>query len=106
MTTARQDILDSIRKIVYEIEPNAEIILYGSQARRDSDSESDWDILVLVDGLVDDGRTDRVRHRLYELEWETGEVISTIVRDRDEWNSHPHTSTPFFETIARESVRL
>ena len=103
---ARQDILDSIKEAVHEIEPKAEILLYGSQARRDSDPESDWDILVLVDGRVDEDRVDAIRHQLYEVEWDTDQVISSIVRNRGEWNSHPYTSTPFYQNLAREGVTL
>ena len=35
--------------------------------------------LVLVDGPLNDDRIDRIRHRLYEIEWESGEVISSVV---------------------------
>lgn len=103
---ARQDTLDAIKEAVHEIEPKAEVLLYGSQARRDSAPESDWDILILVDGPVDENRVDAIRHRLYEVEWDTEEVISTIVRNRSEWNSHPHTSTPFYQNLARDAVVL
>jgi predicted nucleotidyltransferase len=40
--------------------------LYGSRARGNAQAESDWDFLILLDGVVDDARTDAVRHRLYE----------------------------------------
>jgi predicted nucleotidyltransferase len=83
----REKLLEQIKQAVRETEPDAEIILYGSRSRGDALSESDWDFLILVDGPVSDERTDRIRHRLYELEWETGEVISSIVRNHDEWNS-------------------
>ena len=58
--------------------PEAEIFLYGSRSRGDALSESDWDFLILVNGFISDERTDRIRHRLYEIEWESGEVISSI----------------------------
>ncbi len=54
------------------------------KAENPSKSESDWDLLVLLDGPVNDERVDRVRHRLYEVEWEFDEVISSIVRNRDQ----------------------
>ncbi|QCQ21390.1 nucleotidyltransferase domain-containing protein [Desulfoglaeba alkanexedens] len=83
----REELLEQIKEAVHQAEPDAEIILYGCRSRGDALSESDWDFLILVDGPVSDERTDRIRHRLYELEWETGEVISSIVRNHDEWNS-------------------
>ncbi len=97
----REDLLKIIKRIVHEIEPGAQIVLSGSQSRRDSGPESDWDFLILVDGIIDDERIDRIRHRLYEVEWDTGEVISSIVRNSKEWNSYPSSSTPFYENISR-----
>ena len=74
----RDTLLRQVKETVLTIEPTAEIILYGSRARGDSRAESDWDFLVLVDGPVDDERVDRIRHRLYEIEWESDQVLSSI----------------------------
>ena len=83
----KNDLLKKVKKALREIEPSAQIYLYGSRARQDSREGSDWDFLILVDGVVDTARTDRIRHRLYEIEWETDEVLSSIVRNRHgmEW---------------------
>jgi len=98
--------LKQLKQAVLEIEPDAEVILYGSRARGDAEPESDWDLLVLVDGTVDPNRTDALRHRLYEVEWATGEVISTIVRNRREWSSPLCQSTPIHRNVVREGIRL
>jgi predicted nucleotidyltransferase len=91
----RDVLLEQVKQAVAEVEPRARIILYGSRARGDSTAESDWDFLILVDGLVGDARVDRIRRRLYELEWQSGQVICSIVRDRRQWNSQPYADTPF-----------
>ena len=65
----QKDLLKQVKNAVQEIEVEAEILLYGSRARGDSIDQSDWDFLILLDGKVDDKRTDRIRHRLYEVEW-------------------------------------
>ena len=102
----RNELIEQIRHAVHEVEPEAEIILYGSRSRGEARSESDWDFLILVDGPIDDERTDRVRHRLYEIEWESGEVISSIVRDRKEWNSDLYRAMPFRQRVQQEGTRL
>ena len=103
----KKDILiKKIKQTVHDVEPGANIILYGSRSRGDASPESDWDLLILVDGPVDDIRTDRIRHRLYEIEWETGEVISSIVRNQQEWNSDLYQTIPFHQRVLEEGVNL
>lgn len=84
----------------------SEIILYGSRSRGDALSDSDWDFLILVDGPTSDERTDRIRHRLYEIEWESGEVISSIVRNREEWDGDLYQTMPFHQRVRQEGMRL
>ena len=98
--------MKQVKEAILEIETNAEILLYGSRARGDSIEQSDWDFLILLDGKVDDKRIDKIRHRLYELEWEFGEVISSIIRNKEEWNSMPFKSMPIHHEIEREGIRL
>ncbi|MFH0786771.1 MAG: nucleotidyltransferase domain-containing protein [Pseudomonadota bacterium] len=102
----REELLDQIRKTVREVEPGAEIILYGSRSRGDAVSESDWDFLVLVDGPLNDERIDRIRHRLYEVEWDSEEVISSIVRNKDEWSSNFYQALPFHQRVEQEGIKL
>jgi predicted nucleotidyltransferase len=52
MSMRRDVLLRKVKQAVGEVEPEAEIILYGSQARGDSNAQSDWDFLVLVDGHI------------------------------------------------------
>ena len=65
--------------------------------KRDALSESDWDLLILIDGPISDERIDRIRHMLYEIEWESGEIISSIVRNHEEWNSDHYQAMPFYQ---------
>jgi len=102
----REELLGQIKQAVHEVEPVAEIILYGSRSRGDASSESDWDLLILIDGPLSDERTDRIRHRLYEVEWEYGEVISSIVRSREEWDSDIYQALPFHQRVHQEGIRL
>jgi len=46
-------LFNRVKNAVKQIEPSAEIILYGSRAREDFNEGSDWDFLILVDGIVD-----------------------------------------------------
>jgi uncharacterized protein len=99
-------ILLKVKISILSIEPSAEVFLFGSRARNDFSEFSDWDFLVLVDGEVDTPRVDRIRHALYEIEWETGEVISTIIKSRKLWNHPDYFIVPLHKSVAREGILL
>src|SRR6266446_10809278 len=102
----RVELLECVKHAVHEVEPEADIVLYGSRARGDAHAESDWDFLILLDGVVDDVRTDAIRHRLYEIEWDCGEVLCSIVRGRQEWNSSVHQVTPFAKILRKQGIHV
>jgi tRNA nucleotidyltransferase (CCA-adding enzyme) len=56
-------LLDRVAAVIRELESDAQIVLYGSRARDDARPDSDWDLLVLLDGAVDTPRQDRLRRR-------------------------------------------
>jgi predicted nucleotidyltransferase len=99
-------LLRRVKQAVHAVEPDAEIILYGSRAREDARSESDWDFLILVDGAVHDVRTDAIRHQLCEIEWDCGEVLSSVVRSRQEWDDARYKAMPFHQIVEREGKIL
>lgn len=101
-----QEILKKVKESIKNIEPSAEIFLFGSHARRNHTQESDWDFLILVNGAVDTARTDRIRHHLYEIELETGQIISSIIRSRQDWNSPRYGSIPLHANIKREGILI
>jgi len=100
------ELLERVKQAVHEVEPEADIVLYGSRARGDAHAESDWDFLILLDGVVDDARTDAIRHRLYEIEWDCGEVLCSIVRSRQDWNSSLYQATPFAKRLREQGIRM
>ncbi len=76
MNSDKQHILNLIKAEVYNKNPHAEIILFGSQARQEEKKSSDWDILILLNEPKVDIKTEKdFRERLFEVELENGEVI-------------------------------
>jgi len=100
------NLLKQVKETVLSVVADAQVLLYGSRSRKDAGPESDWDFLVLTDAVVDDDLTDAIRHQLYEIEWETGEIISVIVRNRKDWNNPPLQDTPFHANIEAEGMSL
>ena len=98
----RQYILNEIRRIVKEKAPSAKVYLYGSQARGTAQKESDWDILILLNKeKVTPEIEESITYPLYDLEFDTGELISPMVYSEKEWNTK-YKETPFYHHVMRE----
>lgn len=100
-----QDIKSLIRRQIKQIDPAAEIILYGSRARGDQRADSDWDLLVLTDYPVDLNKENEFRDHLYDLQIETGESFSIFVYYKKDWNTKQRIS-PFYHNLNKEGVWL
>ncbi len=96
----RDALLEHVKETGHAIEPNADIMLYGSRARGDAHAESDWDVLLVLDGVVDEVHTDAIRHRLSESAWDCGAVLSSMVRSRQAWDTPLHQVTPIVQGYA------
>jgi len=103
MNSQQEIVLARIKKQVKEIDPLADIILYGSRARGDSRPDSDWDILILVNSTADIETEKVFRHKLFDVELELGEAVSTYVYNKHEWNSK-YWMTPLFKNISNEGI--
>ena len=101
-----QVILEKIKKSVAVTAPGAKIILYGSYARGDYHTESDIDVLILVDQeTIDHEDEKKIAYPLYDIEFESGRVISPLIRTKTDWNGK-YTITPLFENITKEGIEL
>ncbi|MEI6125178.1 MAG: nucleotidyltransferase domain-containing protein [Pseudomonadota bacterium] len=82
-----------------------EMKLYGSKARGDHDSESDIDVLIVLDTL--DWATEK---DVYELCFTTGlaydVLIAPMVYSKNEMASNLVKATPFYLTVQKEGIAL
>ena len=49
MAHTTENIIDKIKELKETVLPSGKLILFGSQARRDANVDSDWDMLLLLD---------------------------------------------------------
>lgn len=103
---ASLDIFAQIKAIVAAVEPTAEVIVYGSYARGEQRRDSDIDVLILVDKpelTLEEEK--RIKYPLYDLEFDTGQIISPLVLTKEDWEKR-HVVTPLYENIQQEGVAL
>ena len=102
-----QDIfLKQLKDTVAKVEPSAKVFLYGSRARGNAKIYSDWDLLILLNKnkiTIEDER--KITFPLYDLEFETGEIISPVIYAESEWNSK-YSITSFYKNISKEGKEI
>lgn len=104
--TSKQKIIQRIINIVNDNDPDSEVYLYGSQARGDANILSDWDLLILLNQKDISFETEtKFMDEFYEIELDTGEIISPLIYSKNDWNSK-HSITPLFHNIQKEGVRI
>jgi predicted nucleotidyltransferase len=97
-------IITKIKSTVLQIDQGADIILYGSRARGDYRTDSDWDFLILTN-LPENNKTKTLfRNKLFYLELELEEPISTIIHNKNIWKDYE--VTPLYQLISKEGVRI
>lgn len=95
-----------IKRTVQEIDPTAQIYLYGSRARKTARRDSDWDILILLkQDTVTIKDEQSFRHKLVNIELETGQTLSTFVYSIKDWITK-YTVTPLYQNIQKEGILL
>lgn len=105
MKTVLQEYIEQIQKIYGS--HLASIILYGSYARGDARSDSDIDIMILVDLSDDEIReySEKLSQVTFDINLDNDVMIMPIVKNI----SHFRTwipSYPFYRNIYQEGVRL
>lgn len=95
-----------IKQNVHEIDPQAEVWLYGSRARGTAREDSDWDVLVLSPKTsLSTADESMFTDHMCDLIVETGEVIQLFAYGKDDWHTR-HRATPFYQNIKHDAIRL
>ncbi len=106
MTSYTENFLHKIKFSVNNLVPNSDIILYGSRVRNEAHEYSDWDFVILVDIPIDKTTILNIKDCLYDIELESNEIISSIVRTKQEWKSPRYFSLPFKIVVEKEGIAL
>jgi len=100
------ELLRRCKRAITDVAENADVVLYGSRARGDAGEGSDYDILVIVDGPVDMALEEKMVDNVYPLELESGQILTLIVYNKQQWDSALYRAMPFRKSVEQEGVVL
>lgn len=104
-TTLREALLRDIRTAVVGVDPDAEVVLFGSRARGDAREDSDWDLLMLPSREIDLKLRDAFNTAIYDVELAYFEALSMVFFPLSRWRAG-HTPAPLYDNIRREGIWL
>lgn len=101
----KKDIMSMIGTAVHSTEPTAETILFGSQARGDARSDSDWDVVIIVDSPnVSKSQFKKLSYDIWVMGLNTGIEINPLIYTRQQWdNARP---TLFKYNVMNDGIRI
>lgn len=93
-----------VEKAVQSIDSAAKVILFGSRARGEARGDSDWDFLILTSREVTPDLEDEFRTKLYELELEYEQVISSVIENDQHWENYMHSE--FYKNVQTDGIEV
>ena len=103
----KEDIIKSIRETSRRVMPiGAQVILFGSQARNEAHTESDWDLLILLrkEERINNDDFDNMAYPFVELGWKMGASINPVIYSYKEWEKR--NFTPFYQNVQQDGIVL
>ncbi|HSE84127.1 MAG TPA: nucleotidyltransferase domain-containing protein [Thermodesulfobacteriota bacterium] len=98
--------LDELRRRLFD-EFNVEsMMLYGSVARGEADEESDLDLLVLTSQKLKRPERHKITDLVFEVNLHYGTNFSTLVVDRNTWETGVFSVLPLRDEILKDGIMI
>ena len=104
MTAREQAVFNRIREVAHRTVPmGGRAILYGSRARGDARSGSDWDVLIVLDKeRLDNNDYTYVSYPFVMLGADLNEEINPVMYTKKEWQQYGFT--PFHANVEHDGI--
>ena len=101
-----QTMQNLIKQNVHEVEPTAQVWLYGSRVRGQAREDSDWDVLVLsAKDRLSFREEEQFMDHICDLIVKTGQAIQLFAYGAKDWHAR-HAITPFYQSVQSEAILL
>ena len=102
---AKNPILEQMQKAVVEAVSPDKIILFGSRARGEATSSSDYDLFIIKDDIQNEREVARkIHYRL--LKEDIGYTVDVVVSSTETWNRNVNNVGMIYKKIREEGVTL
>lgn len=100
----RSELVQQLGSMIRKMLPDAQAILYGSEARGEAKNSSDIDLLILVDkDNISPQEENEITAPIYDLEFESGIIISPLVMTKKAWEA-AKKQTMFYYNVMKEGI--
>lgn len=85
-----EQIILSIKDLVQQVIPDAQVLLFGSRLINAETEESDWDILIVTKQyIVNKKLKNKVHEKIFPLSVEIGSFINFVLVHKTQWLTDP-----------------
>lgn len=98
---------EAITELKKKIEANysiANMIIFGSVARKEADKESDLDLLILTKEKATHKFRNKISDIVFEINLKYNSNISIVVLEQEDWNKGITQITPFYKEVKKDGV--
>ena len=101
MNITEERIVNKVKQSILSIDKDAEIILFGSRARDDSD----WDFLFLTNEKVTFPFRMEISRKMLRIELEEDVVLQVVPKNKIDWQG-VYFDSPFYRNVKDDGVIL
>jgi len=98
--------MNEIKRRVMERFPVVDFLLYGSAARGEADAESDLDLLIVTAHPLTRFRRHEITDIVFEVNLQFDTNFSSLVVDRESWETGVISVLPLKDEILRDGIRI
>lgn len=104
MNETEHQVLDRLRALLAARLPLYRLILFGSRARGDADYYSDLDVVVVLDGPVNEAAREVISDCAWEAGFNQGVVVVPVAFSRHDWENGPERHSLLAQAVAAEGI--